>query len=294
MRHALTRALRRCDRCRWNHCQLAHSQGITAWITGSGAMMCCHLPKMRHDRNLVSADASQTCVPREPSTLTPQNECDNPDPVPRQRTYLEKRFSMRPLGVVSKKTIGDRKMANAILSCNLREACRIPAGKSSAVDRMQRCAQLGELIAGGWKSSGAYLDRTEDPQDQRLNHDQACRSHAESEVDAKVEGYIWVGPSAFVDLHRRQFGPQTLRGAHSHPTNLSTRPIRLCKPLVSVTFGSMWAGVVPAPRGRRAVPVSVARASPTTCEDNPVLTATERQSTYQFELFGLLATSRGR
>lgn len=37
-------------------------------------------------------------------------------------TYLENRFNMRPLGVVSKKVIGDRKMANAILSCNLREA----------------------------------------------------------------------------------------------------------------------------------------------------------------------------
>ena len=30
--------------------------------------------------------------------------------------YLEKRFNMRPLGVVSKKLIGDRKMAKAILS----------------------------------------------------------------------------------------------------------------------------------------------------------------------------------
>ena len=37
-------------------------------------------------------------------------------------TYLENLFKMRPLGVVSKKFIGDRKMACAILSCSLREA----------------------------------------------------------------------------------------------------------------------------------------------------------------------------
>lgn len=38
------------------------------------------------------------------------------------RTYLENRFKMRPLGVVSKKLIGLRKMAYAILSCSFREA----------------------------------------------------------------------------------------------------------------------------------------------------------------------------
>lgn len=37
--------------------------------------------------------------------------------------YLENLFRMRPLGVVSKKLMGDRKMAWAILSCNLRDAC---------------------------------------------------------------------------------------------------------------------------------------------------------------------------
>lgn len=34
------------------------------------------------------------------------------------RTYLENLLRMRPAGVVSKKTIGERKMANAIRSCN--------------------------------------------------------------------------------------------------------------------------------------------------------------------------------
>ena len=37
-------------------------------------------------------------------------------------TYLEKRFRMRPLGVVSKKVMGDRKMACDIRSCSLRDA----------------------------------------------------------------------------------------------------------------------------------------------------------------------------
>jgi len=40
-----------------------------------------------------------------------------------ESTYLENRLRMRPAGVVSKKLIGERKMANAIRSCNLRLAC---------------------------------------------------------------------------------------------------------------------------------------------------------------------------
>jgi hypothetical protein len=38
-------------------------------------------------------------------------------------THLVNLFRMRPAGVVSKKLIGDRKIANAILSCSLRDAC---------------------------------------------------------------------------------------------------------------------------------------------------------------------------
>ena len=38
------------------------------------------------------------------------------------RTYLEKRFRIRPMGVVSKKLIGERKIAYAIRSCNFLEA----------------------------------------------------------------------------------------------------------------------------------------------------------------------------
>lgn len=45
---------------------------------------------------------------------------------PNGSTYLENLFRIRPLGVVSKKFIGERKMACAILSCSLREAYRSP------------------------------------------------------------------------------------------------------------------------------------------------------------------------
>lgn len=37
-------------------------------------------------------------------------------------TYLENRFKILPVGVISKKLMGDRKMAKAILSWSLREA----------------------------------------------------------------------------------------------------------------------------------------------------------------------------
>ena len=36
--------------------------------------------------------------------------------------YLENRLRIRPAGVVSKKLIGDLNMANAIRSCNFRDA----------------------------------------------------------------------------------------------------------------------------------------------------------------------------
>jgi hypothetical protein len=38
------------------------------------------------------------------------------------RTYLENRLRMRPAGVVSKKLIGERKIAKAIRSCSFRLA----------------------------------------------------------------------------------------------------------------------------------------------------------------------------
>ena len=45
-----------------------------------------------------------------------------PTSVRKISTYLEKRFKIRPAGVVSKKDIGLLKILNAILSCNFREA----------------------------------------------------------------------------------------------------------------------------------------------------------------------------
>lgn len=48
-------------------------------------------------------------------------------------TYLEKRFNMRPAGVVSKKLIGERKIAKAILSWSFREAwSKVGGGVSDA------------------------------------------------------------------------------------------------------------------------------------------------------------------
>jgi len=39
-----------------------------------------------------------------------------------EAAYLENLFKIRPAGVTSKKDIGDRKMAVAILSCSFRDA----------------------------------------------------------------------------------------------------------------------------------------------------------------------------
>ena len=50
-----------------------------------------------------------------------------------QRTNLENRLRIRPAGVVSKKLIGARKMACAILSCNFREACNTHTDKIPSV-----------------------------------------------------------------------------------------------------------------------------------------------------------------
>lgn len=59
--------------------------------------------------------------------MTPRGsslQMSNVKPQEKDRTYLENRLRMRPLGVVSKKVIGLLKMACAILSCNFREAYR--------------------------------------------------------------------------------------------------------------------------------------------------------------------------
>ena len=64
-----------------------------------------------------------TWRPRERSKLLPHIQ----SPITTTTcTYLENLFRMRPLGVVSKNVIGDLKMANAIRSCNLRDAYKTP------------------------------------------------------------------------------------------------------------------------------------------------------------------------
>lgn len=44
--------------------------------------------------------------------------------VMKRQTYLENRFNIRPVGVVSKKLIGDRKMAHAMFWCSFLLACK--------------------------------------------------------------------------------------------------------------------------------------------------------------------------
>jgi hypothetical protein len=77
-------------------------------------------------------------------------------------TYLEKRLRIRPAGVlfvvskqsdigmgttyVSKKLIGDLKMAKAIISCSLREACHI-TGQSSCVLALWSLARAAVLTS---------------------------------------------------------------------------------------------------------------------------------------------------
>jgi hypothetical protein len=100
------------------------------------------------------------------------------------KTYLENRFRMRPAGVVSKKLIGERKIAKAIRSCSFRLAC------------MQH--QL--LQARMQRNRDTHLDRTKDPQDERLHNYKCSRSHAESEVDTDVFAHMRVAAESLVDL----------------------------------------------------------------------------------------------
>lgn len=73
-------------------------------------------------------------------------------------TNLENRLRIRPEGVVSKKLIGDRKIANAIRSCSFREAWIVPVSNELGLD-------LTIL------PQHTYLDRTEDPQNESLKND---------------------------------------------------------------------------------------------------------------------------
>lgn len=76
------------------------------------------------------------------------------------QTYLENRLSMRPAGVVSKKVMGDRKMAKAMRSCSFLLA-------------WSACQPHDSFLARpGRPRIPAYLNRTKDPQDERLQYDE--------------------------------------------------------------------------------------------------------------------------
>ena len=93
--------------------------------------------------------------------------------------HLENLFRIRPAGVTSKKDIGDLKMAVAILSCNFREAYRV-------ITREQ-------AVRSSASSHRTYLDRAEDPKNQRLHNRERGGADADCQVDANVFANLGVG-----------------------------------------------------------------------------------------------------
>lgn len=118
---------------------------------------------------------------------------------------------MRPLGVVSKKVMGDRKMANAILSCNLREACVATADSRLASGR-SGCPGGTAYLTG----RVTHLDGAEYPQKQGLHHHKCGTAHPECKVDAQEEADIRVairfvvGLTSINNLKRRKRAIQEL------------------------------------------------------------------------------------
>jgi hypothetical protein len=90
---------------------------------------------------------------------------------------------MRPAGVVSKKLIGERKIAKAIRSCSFRLACSKPVNAAHYA-----CLAV------------TYLNRTEDPEYQRLHNDEGSRANTKSEVDPDVLAHVGVAAVFLVDL----------------------------------------------------------------------------------------------
>lgn len=89
-------------------------------------------------------------------------------------TYLENRFRILPAGVVSKKDMGDLKIAVAMRSCSFREA--LPPQVSAGC--------FSERDEGG--SGVTYLDRAEDPENQGLRDSQGRCPNAKGKVDTNV------------------------------------------------------------------------------------------------------------
>ena len=111
--------------------------------------------------------------------------------------YLENRFNMRPEGVVSKKLMGDLKIAYAIRSWSLREAC-------SAGNASQQTIKVQRAAAAYF----AYLNRAEDPQDECLHNDQKSRTHSKAEVDANILANVGIAAILLV-YFRPVFQPNT-------------------------------------------------------------------------------------
>jgi len=78
-------------------------------------------------------------------------------------TYLENRFRIRPLGVVSKNDIGLRKMAYAILSCSFRDAC-------------DHSPQVSRRIAYLHAGKAALAQASHDPQDVQQTLVDCCQN----------------------------------------------------------------------------------------------------------------------
>lgn len=80
-------------------------------------------------------------------------------------TYLEKRLRIRPAGVVSKNSMGLRKIAKAILSWSFREAwfagVTLALCTSNGGERGHQSESTSML--DGKRGQGTHLNRAEDP-----------------------------------------------------------------------------------------------------------------------------------
>lgn len=96
--------------------------------------------------------------------------------------------------MVSKKFIGERKIAKAIRSCSFRLAYEDGISMDTA------CVHA--LDSGAFIPHHAYLDRAKNPEDERLDDPKSRGSHTECEVDANIFAHMRIPAVLLVD-----FGP---------------------------------------------------------------------------------------
>lgn len=127
--HAPTRVLHRCDRYHWSGPLASCTARARSQVVGKDScQLSCNLALR------LGAGQVHVCTPEHQLSSTRMyQELRN------GQAYLENRFNIRPLGVVSKKLIGDRNIANAIRSCNLRDACT-PAHQYELLPDRLACA----------------------------------------------------------------------------------------------------------------------------------------------------------